>query len=194
MTRRTASRPASYANLPGILDPKRPTDGSGGAAGTIAGRHGARVLPRRARARTRRHGVRLRQGLRTVPNREGDRPTVHRRAREIRGAERPDRAAARRGRRLQPETPAGARAAAGLAGPAAGPARRPRALAGARALAARLPPPVTRVAAVDLGTNSTRLLVADVHGDRLEEVVRRLTITKLGEGVDERRRLLPLPI
>ena len=53
---------------------------------------------------------------------------------------------------------------------------------------------MTRVAAVDLGTNSTRLLVADVHGDRLEEVVRRLTITKLGEGVDERRRLLPLPI
>ena len=53
---------------------------------------------------------------------------------------------------------------------------------------------MTRVAAVDLGTNSTRLLVADVDGDRLDEVVRRLTITKLGEGVDERRRLLPLPI
>jgi exopolyphosphatase/guanosine-5'-triphosphate,3'-diphosphate pyrophosphatase len=53
---------------------------------------------------------------------------------------------------------------------------------------------VTRVAAVDLGTNSTRLLVADVDGERLEEVVRRLTITKLGEGVDRRRRLLPLPI
>ena len=51
-----------------------------------------------------------------------------------------------------------------------------------------------RVAAVDLGTNSTRLLVADVVGDRLSEVVRRLTITRLGEGVDERRRLLPLPI
>ena len=51
-----------------------------------------------------------------------------------------------------------------------------------------------RVAAVDLGTNSTRLLVADVEGERLEEVVRRLTITRLGEGVDERRRLLPLPI
>ena len=50
-----------------------------------------------------------------------------------------------------------------------------------------------RVAAVDLGTNSTRLLVADVNGD-LTEVVRRLTITRLGEGVDERRRLLPLPI
>ncbi len=55
---------------------------------------------------------------------------------------------------------------------------------------------MTRVAAVDLGTNSTRLLVADVDGDgeRLEEVVRLLTITRLGEGVDGRRRLLPVPI
>jgi exopolyphosphatase/guanosine-5'-triphosphate,3'-diphosphate pyrophosphatase len=51
-----------------------------------------------------------------------------------------------------------------------------------------------RVAAVDLGTNSTRLLVADVEGGRLEEVSRRLTITRLGEGVDGRRRLLPVPI
>ncbi len=51
-----------------------------------------------------------------------------------------------------------------------------------------------RVAAVDLGTNSTRLLVADVEDGRLEDVVRRLTITRLGEGVDERRRLLPVPI
>ena len=50
-----------------------------------------------------------------------------------------------------------------------------------------------RVAAVDLGTNSTRLLVADTNGT-LDEVVRRLVITRLGEGVDERRRLLPLPI
>jgi exopolyphosphatase/guanosine-5'-triphosphate,3'-diphosphate pyrophosphatase len=50
-----------------------------------------------------------------------------------------------------------------------------------------------RVAAVDLGTNSTRLLVADVDGE-LTEVVRRLAITRLGEGVDRRRRLLPLPI
>jgi exopolyphosphatase / guanosine-5'-triphosphate,3'-diphosphate pyrophosphatase len=53
---------------------------------------------------------------------------------------------------------------------------------------------MTRVAAVDLGTNSTRLLVADVDGERLDEVVRLLTITRLGEGVDERRRLLPVPI
>jgi exopolyphosphatase / guanosine-5'-triphosphate,3'-diphosphate pyrophosphatase len=53
---------------------------------------------------------------------------------------------------------------------------------------------VTRVAAVDLGTNSTRLLVADVEDGRLEEVARELTITRLGEGVDERGRLLPVPI
>jgi exopolyphosphatase/guanosine-5'-triphosphate,3'-diphosphate pyrophosphatase len=53
---------------------------------------------------------------------------------------------------------------------------------------------VTRVAAVDLGTNTTRLLVADVEGGRLEEVVRRTAITRLGEGVDARRRLLPTPI
>jgi len=53
---------------------------------------------------------------------------------------------------------------------------------------------MTRVAAVDLGTNSTRLLIADVDGDELSEVVRQLTITRLGEGVDGRRRLLPLPV
>ena len=53
---------------------------------------------------------------------------------------------------------------------------------------------MTRVAAVDLGTNSTRLLVADVDGGRLDEIARRLTITRLGEGVDERRRLLPVPV
>jgi len=53
---------------------------------------------------------------------------------------------------------------------------------------------VTRVAAIDLGTNSTRLLVADVENGHVDEVVRRLQITRLGEGVDERRRLLPLPV
>ena len=51
-----------------------------------------------------------------------------------------------------------------------------------------------RVGVVDLGTNSTRLLVADVDDGRVEEVARRVTITRLGEGVDERRKLLPLPI
>jgi exopolyphosphatase/guanosine-5'-triphosphate,3'-diphosphate pyrophosphatase len=51
-----------------------------------------------------------------------------------------------------------------------------------------------RVAAIDQGTNTTRLLVADVDDDQLEEVVRRTEITRLGEGVDERHRLLPLPV
>ena len=53
---------------------------------------------------------------------------------------------------------------------------------------------MTRVAAVDLGTNSTRLLVADVDDGRVDEIVRRTVVTRLGEGVDARRRLLPLPI
>ncbi len=51
-----------------------------------------------------------------------------------------------------------------------------------------------RVGAIDLGTNSTRLLVADVEDGRVEEVERALVITRLGEGVDTRRRLLPLPV
>jgi exopolyphosphatase/guanosine-5'-triphosphate,3'-diphosphate pyrophosphatase len=53
---------------------------------------------------------------------------------------------------------------------------------------------VTRVAAVDLGTNSTRLLVADVEDGAVEEVVRRTVVTRLGEGVDARRRLSPVPV
>ena len=53
---------------------------------------------------------------------------------------------------------------------------------------------MTRVAAVDIGTNSTRLLVADVEGDSVRELDRRLQITRLGEGVDERRILLPQAI
>jgi exopolyphosphatase/guanosine-5'-triphosphate,3'-diphosphate pyrophosphatase len=53
---------------------------------------------------------------------------------------------------------------------------------------------VTRVAAIDLGTNATRLLIADVEDGRATELVRRTRITRLGEGVDARRRLLPVPI
>src|SRR2546429_8696908 len=51
-----------------------------------------------------------------------------------------------------------------------------------------------RVGTVDLGANSPRLLVADVHDGRVEEVARELTITRLGEGVDERRKLLPVAV
>jgi exopolyphosphatase / guanosine-5'-triphosphate,3'-diphosphate pyrophosphatase len=53
---------------------------------------------------------------------------------------------------------------------------------------------MSRVAAVDLGTNSTRLLVADVDEGRISDLARETRITRLGEGVDERRRLLPGPI
>ena len=53
---------------------------------------------------------------------------------------------------------------------------------------------MTRVAAVDIGTNSTRLLVADLDDGRITDVERDTRITRLGEGVDERRRLLPVPI
>jgi exopolyphosphatase/guanosine-5'-triphosphate,3'-diphosphate pyrophosphatase len=53
---------------------------------------------------------------------------------------------------------------------------------------------VTRVAAVDIGTNSTRLLVADVDSGRIHDLERETRITRLGEGVDKRRRLLPVPI
>ena len=42
------------------------------------------------------------------------------------------------------------------------------------------------VAAVDCGTNSTRLLIADRNGATL---VREMTVTRLGEGVDETHRL-----
>jgi exopolyphosphatase/guanosine-5'-triphosphate,3'-diphosphate pyrophosphatase len=42
-----------------------------------------------------------------------------------------------------------------------------------------------RAAVVDIGTNSTRLLIADVLADgRLEELFRRSEVTRLGEGVD----------
>ncbi len=50
------------------------------------------------------------------------------------------------------------------------------------------------VAALDLGTNTTRLLVADVDDGRIEELHRETRITRLGESVDARGKLLPVPI
>jgi exopolyphosphatase/guanosine-5'-triphosphate,3'-diphosphate pyrophosphatase len=41
-----------------------------------------------------------------------------------------------------------------------------------------------RVGAVDCGTNSIRLLVADVHGDRKADVHREMRVVRLGQGVD----------
>jgi len=53
---------------------------------------------------------------------------------------------------------------------------------------------MARVAAIDCGTNAIRLLVADVAGDRLADVVRRMEIVRLGEGVDRTGRLAPAAI
>src|SRR5216683_7091919 len=50
---------------------------------------------------------------------------------------------------------------------------------------------VVRVAAIDCGTNSIRLLIADVvplRGD-LTDVDRRMEIVRLGQGVDKTGRL-----
>lgn len=41
-----------------------------------------------------------------------------------------------------------------------------------------------RVAVVDIGTNSTRLLVCDVEGSEVGEVLRLTTVTNLGRGVE----------
>src|SRR6476646_3322875 len=46
-----------------------------------------------------------------------------------------------------------------------------------------------RVAVIDIGTTSTRLLVADVAGGRVLPVDRRSTVTRLGRGVDLSGRL-----
>ncbi|MGW4273260.1 Ppx/GppA phosphatase family protein [Streptomyces seoulensis] len=52
---------------------------------------------------------------------------------------------------------------------------------------------MTRVAAVDCGTNSIRLLVADVHPEtgELVDLDRRMTVVRLGQGVDRTGRLAP---
>jgi exopolyphosphatase / guanosine-5'-triphosphate,3'-diphosphate pyrophosphatase len=46
-----------------------------------------------------------------------------------------------------------------------------------------------RVAVVDIGTNSTRLLVAEVEDGAIAELERRTTVTRLGEGLEATGRL-----
>jgi exopolyphosphatase / guanosine-5'-triphosphate,3'-diphosphate pyrophosphatase len=46
-----------------------------------------------------------------------------------------------------------------------------------------------RVAVIDIGSNSTRLLVADVEDGRVSPIERRSTVTRLGRGVDLSGRL-----
>jgi exopolyphosphatase/guanosine-5'-triphosphate,3'-diphosphate pyrophosphatase len=49
--------------------------------------------------------------------------------------------------------------------------------------------PPRPIAVVDIGTNSTRLLVAEVADGAVRELERRTTVTRLGEGVDASGRL-----
>ena len=42
-----------------------------------------------------------------------------------------------------------------------------------------------RVAAIDCGTNSIRLLIADIDGNNFREIVRDMEIVRLGQGVDQ---------
>ena len=48
---------------------------------------------------------------------------------------------------------------------------------------------MTRVAAIDCGTNSIRLLIADIDGTTLTDVVREMRVVRLGQDVDRTGRL-----
>jgi exopolyphosphatase/guanosine-5'-triphosphate,3'-diphosphate pyrophosphatase len=48
-----------------------------------------------------------------------------------------------------------------------------------------------RVAAIDCGTNSIRLLIADVDGTNFREIVREMEIVRLGQGVDKTGQFHP---
>ena len=50
---------------------------------------------------------------------------------------------------------------------------------------------MTRVAAIDCGTNSIRLLVADAENGALTDVVREMRVNRLGQGVDANGRFAP---
>ena len=48
-----------------------------------------------------------------------------------------------------------------------------------------------RVAAIDCGTNSIRLLIADVSGENFREIYRDMEIVRLGQGVDKTGQFHP---
>ena len=50
---------------------------------------------------------------------------------------------------------------------------------------------MSRVAAIDCGTNSIRLLIADISGGKFKEVLRDMEIVRLGQGVDENKSFNP---
>ena len=50
---------------------------------------------------------------------------------------------------------------------------------------------MSRVAAIDCGTNSIRLLIADISNGKFREVVRDMEIVRLGQGVDQTKSFHP---
>jgi len=48
-----------------------------------------------------------------------------------------------------------------------------------------------RVAAIDCGTNSIRLLIADIHDGQFKEVHRQMEVVRLGQGVDKNKAFDP---
>jgi len=48
-----------------------------------------------------------------------------------------------------------------------------------------------RVGVVDCGTNSIRLLIADIEGNNFREVIRQMEVVRLGQGVDETNQFHP---
>lgn len=50
---------------------------------------------------------------------------------------------------------------------------------------------MTRVAAIDCGTNSIRLLIADIAGGNFREICRTMEIVRLGQGVDKNKAFHP---
>ena len=50
---------------------------------------------------------------------------------------------------------------------------------------------MSRVAAIDCGTNSIRLLIADITGDNFKDVLRTMEIVRLGQGVDQNKAFHP---
>jgi len=50
---------------------------------------------------------------------------------------------------------------------------------------------MTRVAAIDCGTNSIRLLIADIDNGEFKEIVRSMEVVRLGQGVDKNKLFQP---
>ncbi len=53
---------------------------------------------------------------------------------------------------------------------------------------------MSRVAAIDCGTNSLRLLIADISEGNFREVTRRMEVVRLGQGVDRNKAFDPAAI